>query len=44
MESKIINNLVILEAEKERAALRLKDQIRTIRNALDNMESKMNNN
>ncbi|MCY8539420.1 hypothetical protein [Bacillus haynesii] len=44
MENEINNNLVVLETEKERAALRLKDQIRSIRDALDNLESKISNN
>ncbi|MEC4033173.1 hypothetical protein [Bacillus subtilis] len=44
MTNEINNNLMILEAEKERAELRLKEQIKSIRNALDNLEYKLNNN
>lgn len=44
MPNKINNNLMILEIEKEQAELRLKDQIKSIRYVLDNLESKLNNN
>ncbi|MED4848309.1 hypothetical protein [Bacillus atrophaeus] len=44
MSNELNNNLMILEAEKERAELRLKEQIKSIRNALESLEYKLNNN
>lgn len=40
---KVNNNLMILETEKEQTKLRLKEQIRSIRYSLDNLESKLDN-
>ncbi|ASB89348.1 MULTISPECIES: hypothetical protein [Bacillales] len=37
-------NLVILEAEREQAKMRLENEISSIRNMLDNLESKLKNN
>lgn len=34
-------HLMVLESEKTQAEIRLKDQIRSIRNTLDNLESKL---
>lgn len=38
------NDLLVLETEKNQAEIRLKDQIESIRNILDNLEYKLNNN
>lgn len=37
------NKLLLLSAEKEHTELRLKEQIHSIRNTLDNLEYKLNN-
>jgi hypothetical protein len=37
-------NLIILEAEREQAKIRLENQISSIRNMLDNLESKLKGN
>ncbi|MGG1147000.1 hypothetical protein [Bacillus wiedmannii] len=44
MTNEINNQLIMLEAEKRQAEMRLKDQIKSIRYTLDNLESKLSKN
>lgn len=44
MANEIENTITILEAEKLQIGIRLNEQIKSIRNTLDSIESKLSNN
>lgn len=44
MKNKLNNSLMVLESERDQIKIRLKEQIRSIRHSLNNLESNLDSN